>query len=169
MSSRKRGRAEMESSEPAPEPSLLQRIRNTWEFSNLMQFIFIFGKAVKIDEDFTIEDLETECLTPEPSEKLAEIGLALLKCVSSHRGLTPAIFDEYTRRQYVAKAPDHNPFGIDETPNKFADFDVFTKLSVLCQLSRWTFVNAARMREKMSEAEDAEQVQWVGLRFSLCV
>ena len=45
----------MESSEPAPELSLLQRIRNTWEFSNLMQFIFIFGKAVKIDEDFSID------------------------------------------------------------------------------------------------------------------
>lgn len=45
----------MESSEPAPETTLLQRLRNTWEFSNLMQFIFIFGKAVKIDEDFSIE------------------------------------------------------------------------------------------------------------------
>ncbi len=45
----------MESSEPPPEMSLLQRIRNTWEFSNLMQYIFIFGKAVKIDEDFSID------------------------------------------------------------------------------------------------------------------
>lgn len=45
----------MESLEPAPELSLLQRIRNAWEFSNLMQFIFTFGKAVKIDEDFSIE------------------------------------------------------------------------------------------------------------------
>ncbi|KAL8907076.1 MAG: hypothetical protein Q9207_001617 [Kuettlingeria erythrocarpa] len=157
--SRKRGRAEMESSEPAA-PSLLQRIRNCWEFSNLMQFIFIFGKAVRIDEDLTIDDLETECLKPEPSEKLVEIGLALLKCVSSHRGLTPEIFDEYTRRQYVAKAPDNNPFGVEEIPNKFNNFDIFTKLSVLCQLSRWTFVNADRMREKMSEAKDAEQIQW---------
>ncbi|KAL8776637.1 MAG: hypothetical protein Q9203_003112 [Teloschistes exilis] len=160
MSSRKRGRAEMESSEPAPELSLIQRIRNTWEFSNLMQFIFTFGKAVKIDEDFNIEDLENECLKVGPSEKLVEIGLALLKCVSSHRGLTPALFDEYTRRQYVAKAPERNPFGIDETPAKFDDFDVFTKLSVLCQLSRWTFVNADRMREKMSEVQDAEQISW---------
>ncbi|KAL8736168.1 MAG: hypothetical protein Q9166_000323 [cf. Caloplaca sp. 2 TL-2023] len=160
MASRKRGRAEMEASEPAPESSLLQRIRNTWEFSNLMQFIFIFGKAVKIDEDFTIDDLETECLKPGTSDKLMEIGLALLKCVSSHRGLTPEIFDEYTRRQYVAKAPEYNPFGVEETPNKFADFDVFTKLSVLCQLSRWTFVNADRMREKMSEIKDSEQTQW---------
>lgn len=29
-----------------------------------------------------------ECLKPEPSEKLMEIGLSLLKFVSSHRGLT---------------------------------------------------------------------------------
>ncbi|KAL9598210.1 MAG: hypothetical protein Q9219_004630 [cf. Caloplaca sp. 3 TL-2023] len=160
MSSRKRGRAEMESSEITPEPSLLQRIRNTWEFSNLMQFIFIFGKAVKIDEDFTVDDLETECLKPGPSEKLIEIGLALLKCVSSHRGLTPDIFDEYTRRQYIAKAPERNPFGIEETSYRFSDFDVFTKLSVLCQLSRWTFVNSDRMREKMSESKEPDQIGW---------
>ena len=34
------------------------------------------------------QDLEHECLQPSPSEKLAQIGLALLKYVSSHRGLT---------------------------------------------------------------------------------
>lgn len=55
MGSRKRGRDEMESSEPATEQSLLDRIRNKWEFSNLMQYIFIFGKAVKIDEDLSVE------------------------------------------------------------------------------------------------------------------
>lgn len=55
MVSRKRGREEMESSEPAPEESMLTKLRNTWEFANLMQYIFIFGRAVKIDEDFTIE------------------------------------------------------------------------------------------------------------------
>ena len=26
-----------------------------WEFASVMQFIFIFGKAVKIDDDFDIE------------------------------------------------------------------------------------------------------------------
>lgn len=45
----------MESSEPAPEPSSLSQLRNTWEFANLMQYIFIFGRAVKIDEEFDIE------------------------------------------------------------------------------------------------------------------
>lgn len=55
---RKRSLAEMETSEPdqkKEEPSLLQRIRNMWEFVSVMQYIFTFGKAVKIDEDFDIE------------------------------------------------------------------------------------------------------------------
>ena len=124
------------------------------------------------------KDLETECLKPQPSEKLSEIGLALLKYVSSHRGLTlvhghylletlanhlpsPEIFDEYTRRQYLAKAPARNPFGVDEDPKKFVDFDVFTKLQVLFQLSQWTLINAERMRERMPEVKDTEQTQWV--------
>ena len=40
----------------------------------------------------------------------------------------PEIFDEYTRRQYVAKAPHRNPFGTEEEPAKFNDFDIFTKV-----------------------------------------
>ena len=58
MPSRKRGRAEMESSEPVQLPqdeTMLTKLRNMWEFSNLMQYIFIFGRAVKIDGDFDIE------------------------------------------------------------------------------------------------------------------
>jgi hypothetical protein len=40
----------------------------------------------------------------------------------------PELFDEYTRRQYVAKAPDRNPFGTEEEAAKFSEFDVFTKV-----------------------------------------
>ena len=57
MGSRKRNRDEMESSEPAPESGMIDKLRNTWELANLMQYIYIFGKAVKIDEDLTIEVL----------------------------------------------------------------------------------------------------------------
>ena len=74
---------------------------------------------------------------------------------------SPDIFDEYTRRQYLAKAPARNPFGVDEEPKKFAEFDVFTKLRVLVQLSQWTLINAERMRERMPEVKDTEQIQWV--------
>lgn len=39
------------------------------------------------------------------------------------------IFDGQARKQYLAKAPELNPFGDEETPLRFQDFDVFTKVS----------------------------------------
>ncbi|KAK0307709.1 hypothetical protein LTR82_015849 [Friedmanniomyces endolithicus] len=132
----------------------LQRLRNMWEFASLMQYIYLFGHIVKIDENMDIEDLEAECLKPEPSPKLARIGLQLLKYVSSHRGLTPDIFDEYTRRQYVAKAPQRNPFGEDESPTSFASMDIFNRIRVLQQLTIWTLGNVQRIRDMMPQEED---------------
>lgn len=55
MGPRKRDRDEMEASEAPQETSLLQKLRNMWEFACVMQYIFTFGKVVKIDEDFDIE------------------------------------------------------------------------------------------------------------------
>ncbi|KAH6659905.1 hypothetical protein BKA67DRAFT_653112 [Truncatella angustata] len=145
--------------ESPKEIPLLQRIRNTWQFSNLFQWIFLFGKVVKIDESIDMDVLETECLKPH-STLLLDIGLALLKFVSSHRGLTPELFDEYTRRQYVAKKPDHNPFGTDQDPARFHDFDVFTKLRVLQQLTQWVMLHPERIRDKMDEQTLSDQTDW---------
>jgi hypothetical protein len=40
----------------APEKlEVLTKLRNMWEFASLMQYIFLFGHVVKIDEDFDIE------------------------------------------------------------------------------------------------------------------
>lgn len=53
----------------------------------------------------------------------------MLKFLSSHRGLTYDLFDEYSRRQFLAKAPEKNPFGpAQDPPIRFADLDVFTKV-----------------------------------------
>ncbi|KAB2576098.1 Reticulocyte-binding protein 2-like protein a [Lasiodiplodia theobromae] len=162
MPARKRGRQEVEQEEQPrkQEPTKLEKLRNTWEFASLVQYIYIFGSVVKIDEDIDVDELEAECLKPTPSEKLAQIGLALLKYVSSHKGLTLEIFDEYARRQYVAKAPQRNPFGVDEEPKKFNDMDTFTKVRILQQLSTWTLGNADRIREKMPEQKDIDQTSW---------
>ncbi|EKG17537.1 hypothetical protein MPH_05228 [Macrophomina phaseolina MS6] len=162
MPARKRARQEVEPADPPPpqEPTKLQKLRDTWEFASLVQYIYIFGSVVKIDEDIDVDELESECLKPTPSEKLAQIGLALLKYVSSHKGLTLDIFDEYARRQYVAKAPQRNPFGIDEEPKKFNDMDTFAKIRILQQLSTWTLNNPDRIREKMPEQKDVEQTAW---------
>jgi len=70
----------------------------------------------------------------------------------------PDIFDEYARRQYVAKAPNRNPFGDDDDPIRFNDLNVFTRVRVLQQLSTWTFGNAERIRSMMPE--DAEPLDW---------
>ena len=45
----------MESDEVPQEPSTLQRLRNMWQFANLMQYINLFGDAIKLDKDFDIE------------------------------------------------------------------------------------------------------------------
>ncbi|KAI9674543.1 MAG: hypothetical protein M1817_001881 [Caeruleum heppii] len=127
MGARKRGRHEMEANESDAGLSTIDRLRNMWEFANLMQYLYIFGRAVKIEEDLDIEMFETECLHEEPSEKLTQVGLALLKFVSSHRGLTIDMFDEYTRRQYQSRMPSRNPFGKEETPLSFQTFDIFSK------------------------------------------
>lgn len=55
MAPRKRSHDEMEAPEHPKEMSLLDKIRNMWEFAATMQYIFLFGKAVKIDDTFDIE------------------------------------------------------------------------------------------------------------------
>ncbi|KAL9088803.1 MAG: hypothetical protein Q9159_002914 [Coniocarpon cinnabarinum] len=163
MASRKRRHEQISNdarpTTPVEPPSLLKRIRNAWQFACLMQFIQFFGSALKIDNELDVDMLEEECLKPN-SEKLANLALTLLKWVSSHRGLTLDIFDEYTRRQYLAKAPHLNPFGEEEDALKFSEMDILTKLKVLHQLSVWTLHNPDRIRERMSESTDKEQVQW---------
>ncbi|GAB1311216.1 Zinc finger PHD-type domain-containing protein [Madurella fahalii] len=141
------------------QPSMLHRIRNMWQFANLFQFILLFGKALKVDDNLDIEDLEAECLKP-GSMALQEIGLGFLKFLSSHRGLTHELFDEYTRRQFLSKAPEKNPFGTDETPLRFADFDVFTKIRVLQQMTQLIMMNPERLREKTEEQKDLDQTNW---------
>jgi hypothetical protein len=72
------------------------------------------------------------------------------------------IWDEYTRRQYLSKAPHHNPYGDDEEPKRFRQFDIFTKIRVLHQLTVWTFWNPDRLREKMPEhPRESDQTEWV--------
>jgi hypothetical protein len=56
----------MEAAEAPKEHGLLHRIRNMWEFANLVQWIFIFGRAVKIDENLDVEVRPTPRLPDAP-------------------------------------------------------------------------------------------------------
>ncbi|KAL5868361.1 hypothetical protein ACKVWC_009125 [Pyricularia oryzae] len=157
VSSRKRSFQEVDKEDvQAPkEPSLLQRIRNMWQLANIAQFLAIFGPAVKIEPP-DMDELEAECLKPH-STALQEIGLGMLKFLSSHRGLTLELFDEYSRRQFTSKAPEiENPFGNDEVALRFADFDVFKKIRVLHQMTQLMLRQSEKLRERMSEIKDAD-------------
>ena len=58
MGSRKRTRSEaipVVEQEAPEQPELLSKLRSSWEFASLMQYIAIFGQVMKIDEDFGIE------------------------------------------------------------------------------------------------------------------
>ncbi|KAK5987705.1 hypothetical protein PT974_11837 [Cladobotryum mycophilum] len=138
---------------------LLRRIRNMWQFANLCQWIYIFGKAARIDESIDIEEIETECLKPN-STILADIALALLKLVSSHRGLTHDIFDDQARKLYSIKSSGFNPFGEADAPQHFTDFDIFTKIKVLQQLTQWAMIRPERIRDNMEEQKDIDQTAW---------
>ncbi|EPE04688.1 phd finger domain protein [Ophiostoma piceae UAMH 11346] len=167
VSVRKRRHADVEEvpepAAPAPPqhpepPSMLARLRDLWQFSCLCQWLYIFGGVVKLD-NIDIDELEAQCLSPH-STTLQEIGLALLKYLSSHRGLTLELFDEYTRRQYISKAPQlHNPFGTDEVPAKFSEFTVFQKIRILHQMTLFIMMNPDKLRDKMSEQKDADRDQ----------
>ena len=62
MAPRKRSHDEVDSTDAvSQEPSLLEKIRNMWEFASLAQYIFTFGGAVKLDEDFDIEVSTRAC------------------------------------------------------------------------------------------------------------
>ncbi|TWU73971.1 hypothetical protein ED733_005234 [Metarhizium rileyi] len=158
MPSRKRATHPAGDDRGVEPPSTLHRIRNMWQFANLCQWIYIFGKAAKIDETIDIEEIETDCLKPQQT-LLADIALALLKMVSAHRGLTPAILDEHLRKHFSAKAREQNPFGDESDPVSFSGLDVFTKIKILQKLTQWTMIHPERLREKMTEHKDAEQIK----------
>ena len=40
---------------PEEKQEMLTQLRSMWEFASLMQYIFMFGHVVKIDDDFDIE------------------------------------------------------------------------------------------------------------------
>ncbi|KYK54510.1 hypothetical protein DCS_06468 [Drechmeria coniospora] len=140
--------------------NLLCRIRNMWQFANFCQWVYIFGRAANIDDSVDVEHIEAECLNPH-STLLPDLALAVLKLVSSQRGLTRDVLDDQMRKMYTSKAPkERNPFGNEDNAHKFADFDVFTKIQVLQRLTQWAMIRPERLREKMDEQRDVEQASW---------
>jgi hypothetical protein len=108
MSRRKRGHDEMEASEPPKEKSMLEKIRNMWEFASLYQYIYTFGDAVKIDRDLDIE-VRLQLL-PAPSDgSFQVIGGAVLTLGLANGAATGSrdrMFDAWPVAQIRRNWPD---------------------------------------------------------------
>jgi hypothetical protein len=72
---------------------MIERLRNMWEFANLAQWIFIFGRAVKIDENIGIEvtlslpfSLPSNCF----------LLIIYLRRVGTRDGMSEIAFDSFT-------------------------------------------------------------------------
>jgi hypothetical protein len=52
----------MEDAPGGANAAILQRIRQMWQFANLCQWIYIFGKAAKIDESLEIDVGQLLCV-----------------------------------------------------------------------------------------------------------
>ncbi|KAI9891195.1 MAG: hypothetical protein M1814_003038 [Vezdaea aestivalis] len=156
--------------------SVLDSLRGMWEFANLVQYLALFGKVLKIDHDLSIENIETLCCFPGTPQILLDIGLIMLKLISTQRGLNLGLFDDYMRKEYRKRLAreleskqfrgdthatlEVNPFGVeDEETKSFKDFDVCTQIRILQRLSQWTLTKPEILREKMNESE-SDQLLW---------
>ena len=70
------GDASLDEPEPSRPPSTLDQIRNMWQFANVVQFIMLFGKALKLDDNL---DIEVSCLATHRSPET----FALMKLASA--------------------------------------------------------------------------------------
>ncbi|KAI5776763.1 hypothetical protein EDC01DRAFT_624908 [Geopyxis carbonaria] len=137
----------------------LNSLRNLQEFAALGQFLFCFGSEALGLPEFDQDDLERGLLAGEP-ELVQQIKISLLKSVSSHRGLTPEQFEEYTRRLYLARKAQANPFGDGVLPIRFIDLDLFQRVIVLYQMSLWALAHPEQLRDKMKDCGEKEQLTW---------
>jgi len=57
MPARKRAREEdvVEDGLQVAKPTFLRQLRDMWQFASLMQYITLFGSAVRLDPDFDID------------------------------------------------------------------------------------------------------------------
>lgn len=69
---------------PAEHRETLTKLRNMWEFASLMQYIFLFGSVVRIDDDFDIEvrrnPRDAAVVTLQVSTAMIDICQNMLTC-----------------------------------------------------------------------------------------
>ncbi|KTW32252.1 uncharacterized protein T551_00343 [Pneumocystis jirovecii RU7] len=138
--------------------SVIHALRNMPEFAILSQFLFLFHKILKLD-DFDIEFFEQELLGFHEPHTLTIIRYGLVRYLSSNRHINAENVDFYTRKQFLLRKPENNPYGDKEIPYSWDSFDIFTKVQVLLQLCEWQLLNPEKFRERVG-AKESDEVTW---------
>ncbi|QSL66421.1 hypothetical protein MERGE_000801 [Pneumocystis wakefieldiae] len=138
--------------------SVIHSLRNMLEFAVLGQFLCLFYKILKLD-DFDIEFFEQELLGFHEPRTLTIIRYGLVRYLSSNRHINAENVDFYTRKQFLLRKPEDNPYGNEEIPYSWDSFDIFTKVHVLLQLCEWQLLNPEKFRERVG-ARESDEISW---------
>ncbi|EWC44013.1 hypothetical protein DRE_01365 [Drechslerella stenobrocha 248] len=141
-------------------PSSSASLHQQWEFAAVWQFLFQFHTGLKSPHYDDIEQFATDISSPSGTPLLHDVQIGLLKNVSSQRGLTIEMFDDYARRQYLAKNPKANPFGADALPLSFYSLSPENRVRVLHQLCMWIISKPEAFRDKIDPHKLLDQTDW---------
>ncbi|KAK6335292.1 hypothetical protein TWF718_010725 [Orbilia javanica] len=142
---------------PAPPSNPLHK---QWQFAAVWEFLFQFHKGLKSPYYENIEDFARDLCSGSGTPLLHDVQIGLLKNVSSQRGLTIEMFDDYARRQYIHRRVPVNPFGTDPLPISFYSFEPEQRVLVLHQLSMWIISNTESFRSKIDPHKVMDHTDW---------
>ncbi|EPS42800.1 hypothetical protein H072_3205 [Dactylellina haptotyla CBS 200.50] len=159
-----------------PQPS--NPLHQQWQFAAVWEFLFQFHQGLKSPFYDDIEEFARDISSAAGTTHLHDVQIGLLKNVSSQRGLTIEMFEDYTRRQYMSKNPTANPFGSDPDPISFYKLEPETRVShplaplahnssnlapqirVLHQLCMWILAKPEAFREKVDPHKLVDNTDW---------
>ncbi|RVD83004.1 uncharacterized protein DFL_007408 [Arthrobotrys flagrans] len=140
---------------PSPNP-----LHQQWQFAAVWEFLFQFHKGLKSPYYEDIEDFARDLSSASGTPLLHDVQIGLLKNVSSQRGLTIEMFDDYTRRQYVHRRVPVNPFGTGPLPISFYSFEPEQRVLILHQLAMWIISNTDSFRSKIDPHRVMDHTDW---------
>ncbi|KAK6542191.1 hypothetical protein TWF694_007954 [Orbilia ellipsospora] len=145
---------------PSLGPQATNPLHQQWEFAAVWQFLFQFHKGLKSPFYEDIEEFARDLTSAAGTPLLHDVQIGLLKNVSSQRGLTIEMFDDYTRRQYMAKNPLANPFGTDPEPLSFYQLEPKDRVKLLHQLCMWILAKPEAFRDKVDPHKMVDNTDW---------
>ncbi|EPQ26128.1 uncharacterized protein PFL1_06336 [Pseudozyma flocculosa PF-1] len=137
---------------PPPPHPIARRLRRSWKFAAVCQFLFVFDEAFGMS-GFETESLENDFAGPE-SEVIPDLMKRLLYTLTLDRKIELSNWQEHLRLQYLARDPEGNPFGTAEEPRGWDRLSLDDKITCLHNLCEWQLQDPERFRKLVKSEED---------------